>query len=193
MTTQQRPALFLDRDGVINREINYLHRIKDFIFLPGVFETCRLFQEAGFAVIVVTNQSGIARGYYTEEDYGILTEWMRQQFIRAGVPLTDVLHCPHLPEAQVPRYRMACPCRKPNPGLILDASQRHGIDVSRSIMVGDKLSDIQAGQKAGVAHLVLVHSGYEITLEDAQHAHYVAEGLGQTTAFAHWFLQGPPP
>lgn len=193
MTTQQRPALFLDRDGVINKEINYLHRVKDFIFLPGVFATCRLFQEAGYDLIVVTNQSGIARGYYTEEDYNALTEWMQQQFTTAGVTLTDVLHCPHLPEALIPRYRVACPCRKPEPGLIVKASLRHNTDLTRSIMVGDKLSDIQAGQKAGVGHLVLVHSGYEITLEDAQQAHYVAEGLGQTAAFAHWFLQGPPP
>ncbi|MBF0423628.1 MAG: D-glycero-beta-D-manno-heptose 1,7-bisphosphate 7-phosphatase [Magnetococcales bacterium] len=185
---QQRPALFLDRDGVINKEINYLHRVKDFIFLPGVFDTCRMFLEAGFALIVVTNQSGIARGYYTEDDYHLLTRWMMQKFTEAGAPLTDVLHCPHLPNGIVPEYRIQCACRKPEPGMILEAGQRHDINLGQSIMVGDKLSDIMAGGRAGVGHLVLVHSGYEISLNDATHAHHVAENLGDTETFRNWFL-----
>ncbi|MEO5326949.1 MAG: D-glycero-beta-D-manno-heptose 1,7-bisphosphate 7-phosphatase [Magnetococcus sp. THC-1_WYH] len=189
MTNRKRPALFLDRDGVINKEVNYLYKIEDFIFIPHLFDTCRLFQDAGYALIVVTNQSGIARGYYTEDDFHHLNRWMTARFLEAGIALTDVFYCPHHPNARLPQYRLQCSCRKPQPGMILEASERHQIDLSHSIMVGDKLSDIQAARQAGVGHLVLVHSGYDITDKDALEAHHVAEDMGQTNVFAKWFLQ----
>ncbi|MBF0108868.1 MAG: D-glycero-beta-D-manno-heptose 1,7-bisphosphate 7-phosphatase [Magnetococcales bacterium] len=185
----RRSALFLDRDGVINEEVNYLYRIDDFVFIPGVFETCRMFQDAGFALVVVTNQSGIARGYYSEEEYHLLTRWMTGRFAEAGIFLTDVLYCPHHPGGSVAAFRRSCGCRKPEPGMILDACVRHDLDPATSVLVGDKLSDIQAGRNAGVGALVLVHSGHELDREEVLQAHHVAESLGQTDLFRRWFLQ----
>lgn len=149
-------AVFLDRDGVINVDHGYVSRLEDFCFAAGAVEGLRRFQDAGYRLIVITNQSGIARGYFTEHDYETLNVHMQSELARAGVHLTGVYHCPHLPNAAVDAYRKDCDCRKPGPGMIQRAVQDHGIDLSKSILVGDKDSDIAAGRAAGVRTCYLV-------------------------------------
>jgi len=149
-------AVFLDRDGVINIDRGYVSRPADFCFAPGAVEGMRLFQNAGYQLIVITNQSGIARGYYTELDYETLRAHIQGELARAGVNLSGVYHCPHLRNAAVDAYRKDCDCRKPGPGMILRAVQDHGIDLSQSILVGDKDSDIAAGRAGGVRTCYLV-------------------------------------
>src|SRR5579871_4411502 len=127
-----RPAAFLDRDGVINEELNYVHRVEDFHFLPGVLAACQKFVAAGYLLVVVTNQAGIARGYYDTAAFERLTEWMKARFAEAGAPLAGVYHCPHHPEGRIEALRIACDCRKPAPGLILQAQRELGIDLARS-------------------------------------------------------------
>jgi D-glycero-D-manno-heptose 1,7-bisphosphate phosphatase len=151
-------ALFLDRDGVINIEKNYLYKIKDFEFVDGVFETCRLFQNAGYLIIIVTNQAGIARGLYTNEQYKLLTNWMLKQFRDNDISISKVYHCPHHPE-----FTGDCACRKPLPGMLNTAAEDFDLDMLESILVGDKLSDIQAGKTAGIKLNILVRSGHELT------------------------------
>lgn len=144
-------ALFLDRDGVINVDHGYTFESENFDFMPGIFDLCRRFQEAGYLIIVVTNQSGIARKYYTTEQFLSLTEWMKQRFKEQGVNITDVYFCPHHPD-----YSDApCDCRKPAPGMLLQAIAEHQLDPSQSVMIGDKLSDAEAAMRAGVGRRVL--------------------------------------
>jgi D-glycero-D-manno-heptose 1,7-bisphosphate phosphatase len=150
-------VLFLDRDGVVNKEKNYLYKIEDFEFIDGVFETCRYFQDLGYLIVVITNQAGIARGKYTEKDFNILTEWMTKEFARNGINISKVYHCPHHPD-----YSGECECRKPNPGMILQAQKDFDIDFSKSILVGDKNSDIEAGVNAGVGQNYLITTGHKI-------------------------------
>jgi D-glycero-D-manno-heptose 1,7-bisphosphate phosphatase len=139
-------ALFLDRDGVINKEVNYLYKKEDFEFIDGIFDLCRFYQDLGFKIIVVTNQSGIARGFYSEEDFEILTSWMTQEFLKKGLHLSRVYHCPHHPEISGP-----CRCRKPDIGMFLDAKKEFDIDLENSVMVGDHERDIEAAHKAGIS------------------------------------------
>jgi D-glycero-D-manno-heptose 1,7-bisphosphate phosphatase len=145
-----RPAAFLDRDGVINIDHGYVYRWEDFTFVPGAIEGLRRLQAAGYALVVVTNQSGIARGYYGEDDVRILHDALRDSLAPLGVTLDAIEYCPHLPEATVARYRMDCDCRKPAPGMILRSAQALGLDLAGSLMFGDKASDIDAGRAAGV-------------------------------------------
>ncbi|MBQ1783129.1 MAG: D-glycero-beta-D-manno-heptose 1,7-bisphosphate 7-phosphatase [Gammaproteobacteria bacterium] len=142
-----KPAVFLDRDGVINEDIGYLHRIDDFRFSHGALAAARQLHEMGYALVVVTNQSGIARGFYTDADFQQLTAWMNEQFRSAGAPLTAVYHCPHHAEQN---NGESCECRKPLPGMLLKAAADHQLDLSRSLMVGDKEDDVRAGCNAGV-------------------------------------------
>ncbi len=134
-------AVFLDRDGTINVEKDYLFRIEEFEFLPKVIDGLRLLQAAGYLLIVITNQSGIARGYYTENDYQKLTAWMCSTLKIQNVLITDVYHCPHHPDAVVPAYRKNCDCRKPKLGLFWRAVEQYDLDLSRCYAVGDKLRD----------------------------------------------------
>jgi len=156
-----RKALFLDRDGVVNVETNYLYRIEDFEFIGGVFDTCRYFQSLGYLLIIVTNQAGIARGLYTEEDYQKITAWMVKQFFEASIKIDGVYHCPHHPE-----FSGQCSCRKPLPGMLLQAAGEHNIDLASSAMVGDKRSDMEAALAAGIACRFLVRSGHKIDVAD---------------------------
>jgi D-glycero-D-manno-heptose 1,7-bisphosphate phosphatase len=156
------PALFLDRDGVINQEINYLHRIEDFEFIPGIFSACRFFQARGYRLIVVTNQAGIGRGYYSEADFHTLNSWMLAQFQRQGIHITHTYFSPYHPTEGIGSYRCDHADRKPNPGMLHRAQQDWQIDLSQSILVGDKESDIQAGLRAGLSQTILVRSGHKI-------------------------------
>lgn len=160
------PTAFLDRDGVINIDVAYLSRWEDFRFVPGTVEALRQLQTRGYQLVVVTNQSGIARGYYTEDDYLGLTRSMRDALAAEGVSLAGVYHCPHLPRAEVARYALDCDCRKPAPGMILRAAEELGADLPASILVGDKGSDIQAARAAGVGRAFLVRSGQALTPQE---------------------------
>ena len=149
-------ALFLDRDGVLNVDKGYVGHMADFEFVPGVFKTLKLAQEQGYALIVVTNQAGIARGFYTQEDYFRLTQWMVEQFQGEGIAITQVYHCPFHREGVVAEFTGESELRKPNPGMLLLAERDHGLNLLESIMIGDKESDIEAGKRAGVALTVRV-------------------------------------
>ena len=138
MLTQNK-ALFLDRDGTINVDHGYVYRSRDFEFIPGIFELCARAQELGYLIIIITNQSGIARGYYTEEDYAALTAHMLREFAARGIRITDVLHCPELEG----------PNRKPAPGLFLQAQRRHRLNMAASLSLGDKPRDVRAAEAAG--------------------------------------------
>ena len=152
-------AVFLDRDGVINVDSGYVGDWESFVFLPGAIEAMRSLHEAGYALVVVTNQSGIGRGFYTEEDFHVLTERMCKELSQHGVSIAGVYFCPHLPEATLPHYRKTCDCRKPRPGLIHRAAKELDIDLTRSAMVGDKDSDMQAALAAGIPCRYQVISG----------------------------------
>jgi D-glycero-D-manno-heptose 1,7-bisphosphate phosphatase len=151
---------FIDRDGVINQELDYVHRIEDFHLLPSVVDGLRLLSRHGFGLVVVTNQAGIGRGLYTEADYQALTTHMKALLLAAGTPLSAVYHCPHHPSAGIGPYRVSCGCRKPRPGMLLQAARDLGVDLAHSVIVGDKLSDLEAGRAAGLAACVLVESGH---------------------------------
>lgn len=172
-----KKALFLDRDGVVNLDKGYVHRVEDFLFTDGVFETCRAFREAGYLVVVVTNQSGIGRGYYTEDDFRRLSGWMREEFAKRGAALDGIYFCPHHPEEGVGKYRTHCQCRKPAPGMLLEAADDLDIDLESSVLVGDKDSDIEAGLRAGVGRNYLVRPGGEAKGENTG-ATKVLENLG---------------
>lgn len=152
---QKKKAFFLDRDGVINVEKDYVHRIEDFEFVDGIFELCRRAMERGYELVVVTNQSGIGRGYYSEADFQALTTWMKERFASEGVTIAAVYHCPYHPKEGVGEYRKDSFDRKPNPGMLLRAAQDLDLDLSASAMIGDRLSDMQAASAAGVGTRIL--------------------------------------
>ena len=136
-----RKAVFLDRDGTINVEKHYLHNIEDFEFLPGVIEGLKILQQAGYILVIVTNQSGIGRGYYTEEEFKKLNDWMIDSLKAAGVQIDKVYYCPHLPNAQIKEYCRDCECRKPKLGMYKQAIEELDIIVNASYAIGDKMRD----------------------------------------------------
>jgi len=151
-----RRAAFLDRDGVINIDRGYVFRREDFEFIGGALAASAQLHRLGFMLVVVTNQSGIGRGLYTEEDYRRLSGWMSDEFAAAGAPLAGAYHCPHHPQALLAEYRRACDCRKPAPGMLFAAARELSLDLSRSVLFGDKASDIEAAAAAGVPQRVLL-------------------------------------
>jgi len=152
-------AVFLDRDGTINEEKGYLFRTEEFTFIPGAPEAIRLLKEAGFLVIVVTNQSGVGRGYYDEAAVDALHQHLDEELAALGTGVDGYYFCPHHPEHGIGPYKLECECRKPLPGMLLQAAADHGIDLSRSYMIGDKLVDVTTGIKAGCRPL-LIRTGY---------------------------------
>lgn len=150
-----RRGLILDRDGVVNHDTGYLHRIEDCRFVDGIFDMTKAFAAHGFAVVIATNQSGIGRGYYGEAEFATLTAWMKEEFARHGVAIAAVYHCPDHPTEGVGAYRRENPWRKPGPGMMVQAAQDLGLDLARSWCVGDKPTDIAAGRAAGMGMLVL--------------------------------------
>lgn len=163
-----RPAVFLDRDGTINVEVNYLHRVDDFVMIPGVAEAIARLNRDGWPVIVVTNQAGIARGLYDVAALEGLHAHLQQALAQHGAHIDAFYFCPHHPDFTGP-----CTCRKPEPGMLLKAAEDHGIDLARSWLIGDSLGDIGAGRAAG-CHTILVRTGYGETVE-----HQLATGIGQ--------------
>jgi D-glycero-D-manno-heptose 1,7-bisphosphate phosphatase len=151
-------ALFLDRDGVINVDRDYVHLRSEFEFKPGIFELCLAAQELGYLLVVVTNQAGIARGYYSEAEFLELTDWMLGQFRDHQVQISRVYYCPYHPVFGVGKYKADSPDRKPNPGMLLRAQTELKVDLASSILLGDKLSDIQAALAAGVGTQILLSS-----------------------------------
>jgi D-glycero-D-manno-heptose 1,7-bisphosphate phosphatase len=171
-----RKALFLDRDGVINVDTGHLFRRESFEFLPGIFELCRAAQSLGYLLVVVTNQAGIARGYYSESDFNSLTDWMMDRFAEQNVRITRLYYCPYHPVFGVGRYKQDSPDRKPNPGMLLRAQADLDLDLGSSILIGDKLSDIQAGSAAGVGTQILL-TEKPVEAETTESFYYTAHSL----------------
>ena len=146
-----KKALFLDRDGIINIDHGYVSTIEDFKFVDGIFDFIKLFTEAGYYVFIVTNQSGIGRGYYSQKDFDTLTSWMLNEFKKQDIHIEKVHYCPHSPEEK-------CHCRKPETGMIEEALKTHDIDLSHSWMVGDKQSDIDLALNAGIKNSIYIAS-----------------------------------
>ncbi|MDD5211774.1 MAG: D-glycero-beta-D-manno-heptose 1,7-bisphosphate 7-phosphatase [Sulfuricurvum sp.] len=144
-------ALFLDRDGVVNVEKNYLYKIDDFELMDGILDVCRFYENQGYIIIIVTNQSGISRGFYKENDFKHLSEWMIDHFKSLGVTITHIYHCPHHETIDG-----ACDCRKPEPGMFLAAQRDFDIDMENSVMIGDNERDIEAAMRAGVTTNILL-------------------------------------
>lgn len=149
-------ALFLDRDGTINIEKNYVHRIEDFEFIDGIKELVSDYFNNGYIILIITNQAGIARGFYAEKDYQKLTNWMLAEFKKNGIVISKVYHCPHHPE-----ITGECGCRKPKPGMILKAISEFNIDPVNSVLIGDKKSDILAGENAGIGKNLYIQDLFE--------------------------------
>jgi D-glycero-D-manno-heptose 1,7-bisphosphate phosphatase len=155
----KRSCVFLDRDGTINVEKEYLHRSEEFEFIPGAPEAVRKLKAAGFMVIVVTNQSGIGRGYYDEEDLARLHSHMDAELARFNTAVDAYYFCPHHPHHGIGTYATDCDCRKPLPGMLIRAASDYSLDLKSSYMIGDKLADVEAGLAAGCTPLH-VQSGY---------------------------------
>lgn len=171
------PAIFLDRDGTINIDHGYVYEIDRFQFIDGVIDACIELKAMGFALVLVTNQSGIARGKFTEAQFTKLTEWMDWSLADRGIDLDGIYYCPHHPEGSVAAFTQVCDCRKPKAGMLLLAKEDLHIDMAASYMVGDKLDDMQAAINAGIGHKILVRTGKEITAEGEALADKVLDSL----------------
>jgi D-glycero-D-manno-heptose 1,7-bisphosphate phosphatase len=180
--TDLRPGLFLDRDGVVNREIGYLYQPEQVEFTPGIFDLCRYAQAHGYKLIMITNQSGIARQLYSEADFHALMNWMTEEFLRANVRIDGYYFCPHHPDHGVGPYRKECADRKPQPGMILKASTDHSIDLKQSILIGDRCSDIEAGAAAGIPNLILLQGTEPAGCAEAS-PHAIVSSLGEVIPF----------
>lgn len=147
-------ALFLDRDGVINVDYGHVYKIEEFDLYDEIFNICRKYQSLGYLIIVISNQAGIAKGYYTNEDLIKIDKYMKDVFEKNGIRITDSFYCPHKDEDN-------CNCRKPKPGLILMAKEKYDIDLEESILIGDKMSDLRAGYVSGIKNLFFKKGRYE--------------------------------
>lgn len=176
-------AVFLDRDGVINKDKGYVHTVDEFEFIEGVFEACLTLKQMGYLLIVVTNQSGIARGLYSEADFEHLTEWMDWNFADKGVELDGIYYCPHHPEKGLDEYKQDCDCRKPKPGMLTSAAQFLKIDMSQSVMVGDKADDMRAAKAAGINSAILVRTGKTISDDAITEATVVLDSIADVPAY----------
>jgi D-glycero-D-manno-heptose 1,7-bisphosphate phosphatase len=157
---------FLDRDGVINTEVNYLHRINDFEYTHKCKDALLQLIKKGFKLIIVTNQAGIAKAIFTEEEYYKLTDFYKEDLFKDNILIHDIFYCPHHVDGVLKNFSIECNCRKPKPGMFIDAIEKHNIDINSSIMVGDKISDIDAAESAGIRNLFLVESGHPIECDE---------------------------
>ena len=169
-------AIFLDRDGTLNIDYGYVHEIDNFKFIDGAIDALRELKKMGYMLVLVTNQSGIARGYFSEEQFLQLTEWMDWSLAEQDVDLDGIYYCPHHPEGKG-EYKENCDCRKPKPGMLLQAIKELKIDPTQSIMVGDKIEDLKAGIGAKVKMNVLVRTGKTVTEEGERVADYVLDSI----------------
>lgn len=183
--------VFLDRDGTLNEEVHYLHRTKDLKLLPGVPEALRTLKEGGYRLVVVTNQAGVARGYYGEEDVKHLHAYMNRILEPQGAGIDAFYYCPHHPEHGIGLYKTKCSCRKPGMGMFHMAEQRFEVDRAHSFMIGDKLLDVEAGRNYGLT-TILVGTGYgrDVYMEDRSQGitpvyDYYAEDLAEA---ARWIV-----
>ena len=155
-----KKALFLDRDGVINVDNGYVYKIQDFVFIEGIFDFLLHFQAEGYLLIIVSNQAGIARGYYTVRDYEVLNAWLLDEFSKRGIHIAKTYYCPYHPIVGHGEYLKDSPDRKPNPGMILKARDEFTLDLEASVLIGDKNSDMEAGRRAGVGRLIFLRGKY---------------------------------
>jgi len=155
-----KKALFLDRDGVINIDHGYVYKKEEFEFVGDIFAVCLDAQSKGYEIFVITNQSGIARGKYTVQQFEELSQWMTNEFKSKGIVVSDVYHCPHHPDKGLGAYLKVCDCRKPEAGMLFRAEKEHNIDLLNSVFIGDKVSDMQAAEKAGIKNRILLVNQY---------------------------------
>lgn len=167
-----RKVIFLDRDGTINIEKSYLHKWEDFEFEKNAIEGLKELKNLGYEFIVVTNQSGIGRGYYTEEDLVTLNNQMTEKLKEFGIEILECFYCPHHPEKGIGKYKVDCNCRKPNPGMLLEGIKKYDVDIENSFMIGDKKGDLEAGKKAGLKS-ILVLTGYGKKIEEEVKGNYL--------------------
>ena len=151
--------MFLDRDGVLNQDTGYVHRPEQIVWSPDVAAAIRHLNETGYLVFVVTNQAGVARGYYDEDTVRALHAWMDGQLRQQGARVDEWRYCPHHPEAAIDAYRLTCRCRKPQPGMILDLARSWHVDMSRSFMIGDRPTDLAAAAAAGLPGFLVEKAG----------------------------------
>ncbi|MDD4897821.1 MAG: D-glycero-beta-D-manno-heptose 1,7-bisphosphate 7-phosphatase [Methanocellales archaeon] len=157
INTKKNRAVFLDRDGVITQDPpHFAHRIDQLKLIPKSAEAIRLLNENGFKVVIVSNQSGVARGYYQEKDIGIFNRAMEEELEKHGASIDSIYYCPHHPDAKVEAYRVTCECRKPKPGMLKRAEKDLNLDLKRSFMVGDRLIDVEAGHSAGCKTILVL-------------------------------------
>lgn len=167
-----KKAIFLDRDGTINVEKHYLHKIEDFEFLPGVIEGLRLLVKANYLLVIITNQSGIGRGYYSEKDFHKLNDWMLETLDEQHVKVSKVYYCPHLPDAKVKEYRVDCECRKPKLGMYMQAVKDFDIDLSQSFVIGDKIRDCAICKDTECRGFLIADNEKEEIIEDVKSGKY---------------------
>jgi len=163
-------ALFLDRDGIVNIDHGYVHDITDFEFTDGIFDLVTLFKDAGYTIFIVTNQSGIGRGYYSLQEFQALTAWMKAQFASQEIEITETFFCPHRPDE-------GCHCRKPKTGMIEACLEKYPVDLAHSWMIGDKQSDIDFASNAGIGHTIAIGN------KDIKGAEYIFDSIMQCKRF----------
>jgi len=184
-----RPAVFLDRDGTLIEEAGYLDRLERLVFYPFTVDAVRALNQAGLAVVVVTNQAGVARGIFREAFVGEAHAHISERLARGGARVDAFYYCPHHPEASIEQYRIACDCRKPQPGMLRRAAADLQIDLSRSVVVGDRWHDLQAGRVVG-ARTLLVRTGYGRTEEAAPRPGVEADAIvDNLMEAASWILR----
>jgi D-glycero-D-manno-heptose 1,7-bisphosphate phosphatase len=159
-------ALFLDRDGVINIDRGYVHRPDQFILIPEIVETIKQFRLSGYLIIIVTNQGGIARGLYTEDEFIIFTQWIHAFLSNLGAPIDETYYSPFHPEAVIEKYRKVSNCRKPNPGMFFQAAADFNLELSKCTMIGDQETDITAARSAGLGRIIMAKEPLVVSPED---------------------------
>ena len=172
---------FLDRDGVINDEVNYLHERNKLKYTYKCFSALRSIQRHGFELVIITNQAGIGKGIFTEEQYRDLTAYIISDLDLQGIKILEVMHCPHSLDANLEQYKVDCSFRKPNPGMINFILKKYPVNLEESFLVGDKISDIQAGMAAGIVNNYLVRSGHSLSNSDKQNFENYADLYELTT------------